>query len=205
MASFDDRSSPFGDPAPVTTPPSRPSPHPSGAPDTMTAAPCPPRDHRRPSAEPRPPPRTRCPSRRPSASTKRARLLESGARPTRSACRSPTRSPPSAPGHAELETDSRSGDVVGLAGRVVHARNTGKLCFAALQAGDGTRIQAMVSLAEVGDESLARLERAWSTWATTSSCRARSSRRVAASCRSWSASGRSRRRRSCRCRTCTPS
>jgi len=50
--------------------------------------------------------------------------------------------------YAELETDSRSGDVVGLAGRVVHARNTGKLCFAALQAGDGSRIQAMVSLGD---------------------------------------------------------
>jgi lysyl-tRNA synthetase, class II len=36
----------------------------------------------------------------------------------------------------------------------VHARNTGKLCFASLQAGDGQRIQAMVSLAEVGEESL---------------------------------------------------
>lgn len=57
--------------------------------------------------------------------------------------------------YAELETDSRSGDVVGLAGRVVHARNTGKLCFAALQAGDGSRIQAMVSLAEVGEQRLA--------------------------------------------------
>ncbi|MBA8814931.1 OB-fold nucleic acid binding domain-containing protein, partial [Frigoribacterium faeni] len=56
--------------------------------------------------------------------------------------------------YAELETDSRSGDVVGLAGRIVHARNTGKLCFAALQAGDGSRIQAMVSLAEVGEQSL---------------------------------------------------
>ncbi|KPG85255.1 lysine--tRNA ligase [Frigoribacterium sp. RIT-PI-h] len=57
--------------------------------------------------------------------------------------------------YAELETDSRSGDVVGLAGRAVHARNTGKLCFAALQAGDGSRIQAMVSLAEVGEQRLA--------------------------------------------------
>ena len=34
-------------------------------------------------------------------------------------------------------------------------RNTGKLCFATLQAGDGSRIQAMVSLGEVGEESLA--------------------------------------------------
>src|SRR5690606_2198619 len=41
-------------------------------------------------------------------------------------------------------------------GRVVHLRNTGKLCFAALQSGDGSRIQAMVSLAEVGEESLER-------------------------------------------------
>ncbi|HEU0257057.1 MAG TPA: lysine--tRNA ligase [Microbacteriaceae bacterium] len=54
-----------------------------------------------------------------------------------------------------LEPDARSGQSVGVAGRVVHARNTGKLCFASLQAGDGVRIQAMVSLAEVGADSLA--------------------------------------------------
>ena len=54
-----------------------------------------------------------------------------------------------------LETDAASGDIVGLAGRIVHLRNTGKLCFASLQSGDGSRIQAMVSLAEVGEESLA--------------------------------------------------
>lgn len=58
--------------------------------------------------------------------------------------------------HAELETGAETDDVVGLAGRVVFSRNTGKLCFASLQAGDGSRIQAMVSLAEVGEESLAR-------------------------------------------------
>ena len=55
-----------------------------------------------------------------------------------------------------LEADQASGETVGLAGRVVHLRNTGKLCFAVLQSGDGSRIQAMVSLAEVGEESLAR-------------------------------------------------
>lgn len=54
------------------------------------------------------------------------------------------------------EPDQHSGTVVGLAGRVVHLRNTGKLCFAALQAGDGSRIQAMVSLAEVGEAELER-------------------------------------------------
>lgn len=57
--------------------------------------------------------------------------------------------------HADLPTDTPTGDVVGLAGRIVHLRNTGKLCFAALQAGDGSRIQAMVSLEQVGEESLA--------------------------------------------------
>jgi lysyl-tRNA synthetase class 2 len=56
---------------------------------------------------------------------------------------------------SELEADATTGVTVGLAGRVVHLRNTGKLCFASLQAGDGSRIQAMVSLAVVGEESLA--------------------------------------------------
>lgn len=55
-----------------------------------------------------------------------------------------------------LETDTASGETVGVAGRVVFQRNTGKLCFAALQAGDGSRIQAMLSLAEVGETSLDR-------------------------------------------------
>jgi lysyl-tRNA synthetase class 2 len=56
----------------------------------------------------------------------------------------------------DLETDAATGVTVGVAGRVVHLRNTGKLCFAALQAGDGSRLQAMVSLAEVGEQSLER-------------------------------------------------
>lgn len=58
--------------------------------------------------------------------------------------------------HTGLDPDQRTGDIVALAGRVVHSRNTGKLCFAALQAGNGARIQAMLSLAEVGAESLER-------------------------------------------------
>ena len=53
-----------------------------------------------------------------------------------------------------LEPDTATGAEVAVAGRVVHLRNTGKLAFAALQSGDGSRIQAMVSLAEVGEESL---------------------------------------------------
>lgn len=55
----------------------------------------------------------------------------------------------------DLEADATTGVTVGIAGRVVFLRNTGKLCFASLQSGDGSRIQAMVSLGEVGEESLA--------------------------------------------------
>jgi lysyl-tRNA synthetase class 2 len=54
-----------------------------------------------------------------------------------------------------IPLDSVTGVTVGVAGRVVFLRNTGKLCFATLQSGDGSRIQAMVSLAVVGPESLA--------------------------------------------------
>ncbi|SIT83871.1 lysine--tRNA ligase [Microbacterium sp. RU33B] len=53
-----------------------------------------------------------------------------------------------------LEAGAETGEVSGVAGRIVSSRNTGKLCFATLQAGDGSRIQAMVSLANVGEESL---------------------------------------------------
>jgi lysyl-tRNA synthetase class 2 len=58
--------------------------------------------------------------------------------------------------HQGLDPDTRTGDVVGVAGRVVFLRNTGKLCFATLRAGDGTELQAMVSLAGVGEPELAR-------------------------------------------------
>lgn len=56
---------------------------------------------------------------------------------------------------AALEPGEETDDVVGVAGRVVFVRNTGKLCFATLQEGIGTRLQVMLSLAEVGEESLA--------------------------------------------------
>ena len=54
----------------------------------------------------------------------------------------------------DLEAGAETGVTAAVAGRVVFSRNTGKLCFATLQAGDGSRIQAMVSLAAVGEESL---------------------------------------------------
>ena len=58
--------------------------------------------------------------------------------------------------YADLEAGAETGVTAAVAGRIVFSRNTGKLCFATLQSGDGSRIQAMVSLAAVGDESLQR-------------------------------------------------
>ncbi|MEI2776660.1 MAG: lysine--tRNA ligase [Tetrasphaera sp.] len=53
-----------------------------------------------------------------------------------------------------LATGEETEDVVTVAGRVVFSRTTGKLAFATLQEGIGTRLQVMLSLAEVGQESL---------------------------------------------------
>lgn len=57
-------------------------------------------------------------------------------------------------GATVLESGEETNDVVGVAGRVMFIRNTGKLCFATLQDGDGTTLQAMLSLAEVGEDAL---------------------------------------------------
>lgn len=60
----------------------------------------------------------------------------------------------------DLEPDQATGQSVGVAGRIVFMRNTGKLCFATLQEGGpkgaGTRLQVMLSLANVGEERLAQ-------------------------------------------------
>ena len=53
-----------------------------------------------------------------------------------------------------LGPDAHTGDVVSVAGRVIFLRNTGKLCFVRLREGDGTELQAMLSLDLVGDERL---------------------------------------------------
>ena len=57
--------------------------------------------------------------------------------------------------YPELPAGEETTDEVGVAGRVVFLRNTGKLCFATLQDGEGNRLQAMLSLANVGEERLA--------------------------------------------------
>src|SRR5215217_4380951 len=49
--------------------------------------------------------------------------------------------------HADLPIDTATGVTVGVTGRVMFLRNTGKLCFASLSEGDGTQLQAMISLA----------------------------------------------------------
>ncbi|RYU14624.1 lysine--tRNA ligase [Nocardioides iriomotensis] len=56
---------------------------------------------------------------------------------------------------AGLEPDAHTGDEVAVAGRVMFLRNTGKLCFVRLREGDGTELQVMLSLADVGEDALA--------------------------------------------------
>src|ERR1700704_4460126 len=56
--------------------------------------------------------------------------------------------------HSDLPVDVSTGDIVGVTGRVMFMRNTGKLCFAILREGDGTELQAMISLASVGEDAL---------------------------------------------------
>src|SRR5687768_3354344 len=56
--------------------------------------------------------------------------------------------------HPDLEPDTMTGERVGVTGRVIFVRNTGKLCFATLREGDA-ELQAMLSLDRVGGESLA--------------------------------------------------
>ncbi|NHC15791.1 bifunctional lysylphosphatidylglycerol synthetase/lysine--tRNA ligase LysX [Motilibacter deserti] len=55
--------------------------------------------------------------------------------------------------HPDLPPDAHTGERVGVAGRVIFFRNTGKLCFATLR--DGTDdLQVMLSLDSVGPERL---------------------------------------------------
>ena len=57
--------------------------------------------------------------------------------------------------YAELVPDVATGEQVGITGRVIFVRNTGKLCFATLQEGGGTQLQAMLSVSGVGEQALA--------------------------------------------------
>jgi lysyl-tRNA synthetase, class II len=53
-----------------------------------------------------------------------------------------------------LEIDVTTGDIESLTGRIIFKRDTGKLCFATLREGDGTELQAMLSLDKVGQDAL---------------------------------------------------
>lgn len=81
-----------------------------------------------------------------------------------------------------LEQGEETQDAVGVAGRVVFIRNTGKLAFATLQEGIGTRLQVMLNLAGwVRRPSPTGRRR--STSATTSSWRSGHQLQSAVSCR----------------------
>jgi lysyl-tRNA synthetase, class II len=56
--------------------------------------------------------------------------------------------------YPSLEPGTATGDRVGVAGRVMLSRNTGKLCFATIRDGTG-EIQVMISLDRVGADALA--------------------------------------------------
>src|SRR6478609_10836725 len=56
--------------------------------------------------------------------------------------------------YPDLAPDAATGMQVGVTGRVIFVRNTGKLCFARLREGDA-ELQAMLSLDRVGADSLA--------------------------------------------------
>ena len=57
--------------------------------------------------------------------------------------------------YPEVEPGAGTGDVVSVAGRVIFLRNTGRLCFARLRDGDGSELQAMLSLDRIGEQSMA--------------------------------------------------
>ncbi len=56
--------------------------------------------------------------------------------------------------HPELAAGTETGEQVGVTGRVIFVRNTGKLCFATIREG-GVELQLMLSLDRVGADSLA--------------------------------------------------
>lgn len=54
-------------------------------------------------------------------------------------------------GSANLAADETTGEIVVVGGRVVMIRKGGKLCFAVLQAGDGSRIQLLLAFDNLGE------------------------------------------------------
>ena len=85
---------------------------------------------------------------------KRAAILSSGAQAYPVRVPVTTTIPAVRDKYAHLTAEQESGESVGIAGRVMFLRNTGKLCFAQLQAGTGETIQAMLSFDRIGEAQL---------------------------------------------------
>lgn len=85
---------------------------------------------------------------------KRAHLLERGVDPYPVAVARTSSLAEIREKYADLVTDSTTGDIQSLTGRIIFKRDTGKLCFATLREGDGSELQAMFSLDKVGQEVL---------------------------------------------------
>ena len=87
---------------------------------------------------------------------KRERLIESGAGayPITVPRTHTLREVRDAYADAGLEPGAGTGAQVAVTGRVIFQRNTGKLCFARLREGDGTELQVMLALAELGQQKL---------------------------------------------------
>ena len=64
--------------------------------------------------------------------------------------------------YPDLEPDVSTGEQVGVTGRIIFLRNSGKLCFLTVREGGageaGTELQVMLSVSSVGQESLARFK-----------------------------------------------
>ena len=89
---------------------------------------------------------------------KRARMLEQGVAPYPVSVGVTTTISDVRAKYPELEPEQATGETVGVAGRIVHMRVTGKLAFVSLQGGSGERLQAMISFGEVGEESYESLK-----------------------------------------------
>lgn len=89
---------------------------------------------------------------------KRARLMESGIDPYPVQVARTTSLTDLRAAYPDLEPDVATGNTVGITGRIIFLRNSGKLCFATLReggAGDaGAELQVMLSVASVGPDSL---------------------------------------------------
>ena len=90
---------------------------------------------------------------------KRADMLDSGVKPYPLAVERTTSLKRLREKYQGLAAGESTGDIVSVTGRVIFARTGGKLCFATVREGDGTELQLMLSLAQVGEQALADWKR----------------------------------------------